>query len=221
MNTLYDEDRNKIGETWEPGWVYQYKIEGGLTAGDMLNFVNFIIEQDPETVKELKTMWTNLRGTGQFTAESVEAYVDEQAELLDASQRLNYTRWNVLGTKLFHNPSASVYASYDAAVDSLKSFIRTRVRWFDQKLGVAETVMQISVSDAGWATLYAPFAFEVPVPACTLMAGILTLTAGILTLTCGSPTVTCGAGTLTAGTFTFTTTVCPVPAASLACANTA
>lgn len=162
LNTVYNDDGNKIGETWEPDWVYQYKIEDGFTAGDMLNFVNLIIEQDPETVKELKTMWTNLRGTGQFTAESVEAYVDEQAELLDASQRLNYTRWNVLGTKLFHNPSSAVYASYEAAVDSLKSFIRTRVRWFDQKLGVADTVMQISVSDAGWATLYAPFAFEVP-----------------------------------------------------------
>ena len=162
VNTVYDDEGNNIGETWEPDWVYKCTVDGGITAGDMLNFVNIIIEQDPETGKELKTMWTNLRGTGQFSAESVVAYVDEQAELLDASQRLNYARWDVLGTKVFHNPSSAIYASYDAAVDSLKSYIRTRVKWFDQKLGVADTVLQISVSDAGWATLYVPFAFEVP-----------------------------------------------------------
>ena len=162
LNTLTDAEGNNIGETWEPDWVYKCTVDGGITAGDMLNFVNIIIEQDPETGKELKTMWTNLRGTGQFSAESVVAYVDEQAELLDASQRLNYARWDVLGTKVFHNPSSAIYASYDAAVDSLKSYIRTRVKWFDQKLGVADTVLQISVSDAGWATLYVPYAFEVP-----------------------------------------------------------
>ena len=162
VNTVYDDEGNKIGDTWEPDWVYKCTVDGGITAGDMLNFVNIIIEQDPETGKELKTMWTNLRGTGQFSAESVVAYVDEQAELLDASQRLNYMRWDVLGTKVFHNPSSAIYASYDAAVDSLKSYIRTRVKWFDQKLGVADTVLQISVSDAGWATLYVPYAFEVP-----------------------------------------------------------
>ena len=162
VNTAYDDAGNKI-DVWEPDWVYKYKIEDGLTAGDMLNFVNLIIEQDPDTEKELKTMWTNLRGTGLFTDESVIAYVDEQAEILDASQKLNYMRWDVLGTKLFHNPtSAASYTSYAQAVDSLKSFIRTRVKWFDQKLGVAETVLQISISDAGWATLYVPFAFEVP-----------------------------------------------------------
>ena len=161
-NTVKDSAGVTIGTVWEPGWVFEYKVEGGITAGDMLNFVDLIVKQDPETVKELKAMWTNLRGTGQFSAESILAYVDEQAALLDASQTLNYMRWNVLGTTVFHNPSSAAYTSYSAAVDSLKSYIRTRVRWFDQKLGVTETTQQVTISDAGWATLYAPFAFEVP-----------------------------------------------------------
>ena len=162
VNVLYDSEGNKIGETWEPDWVYKCHGVGGVTAGDMFNFVNLIIDQDPETEKELKTMWTNLRGTGKFSAESVISYVDEQAALLDASQTFNYMRWDVLGTKLFHNPKSALYTSYTQAVDSLKSYIRTRVKWFDQKLDVADTVLQISVSDAGWTTLYVPIAFEVP-----------------------------------------------------------
>ena len=161
-NTVFDEEGVAIGWVWEPNWLFQYQVEEGITAGDMLNFVDIVVEQDPETVKELKTLWTNLRGTGQFSAESILAYVDEQAALLDASQTLNYMRWNVLGTTVFHNPTSAAYTSYSAAVDSLKSYIRTRVQWFDQKLGVAETTQQVTISDAGWATLYAPFAFEVP-----------------------------------------------------------
>ena len=162
VNVLYDSEGNKIGETWEPDWVYKCHGVGGVTAGDMHNFVNLIIDQDSETEKELKTMWTNLRGTGKFSAERVIPYIDEQAALLDASQTLNYMRWDVLGTKLFHNPKSALYTSYTQAVDSLKSYIRTRVKWFDQKLGVADTVLHISVSDAGWSTLYVPIAFEVP-----------------------------------------------------------
>ncbi len=162
LNTVYDSSGSKIGVEWEPDWVYKFQVDGGITAGDMLNFVDIIIAQDPETEKELKTMWTNMRGTGQFTAERVIAYIDEQAAVLDASQHLNYMRWDVLGQKLFHNPNSASYTSYGAAVDSLKSYIRTRVDWFDQKLGVSDTILEVSVSEAGWATIYLPFAFEVP-----------------------------------------------------------
>ena len=162
QNSVYDDEGNKIGYVWNPNWLFQTQVEGGITAGDMLNFVDIIIEQDPENVKELKTMWTNFRGTGLFSEESVIAYIDEQAALLESSQTLNYQRWDVLGTRLFHNPTSAVYTSYAQAVDSLKAYIKTRVKWFDQKLGVADTVLQVSISDAGWATLYVPFAFEVP-----------------------------------------------------------
>lgn len=59
-------------------------------------------------------------------------WVDETAAYLDASQRLNFTRWPIMTQYVHMNPR--VHGSYAAEVDNVKSFLRKRVAWMDQKL---------------------------------------------------------------------------------------
>ncbi len=109
-------------------YVYTF----GSWAGNMFEFANRIIKNDTSTKTTLAELWSYARRHG-LTPESFLEYVDQTAELLDASQRLNFIRWPILSTKVHENWQAS--GSYEGEVDIVKEYIAGRFDWLDNKLG--------------------------------------------------------------------------------------
>ena len=149
-----------VGEEWTPRWLYSRTSDGhNVGAGDMVNFVTIIVDEDKANMDVIKTLWSDLRSNA-FSIESLYAYIDEQSELLNRSQELNYSRWDNLSKSCYHNPR--IRESWEAEVEFLKAYLEQRREWFDWKLGCKDTTMTISIPEEGWATVYLPMAFKVP-----------------------------------------------------------
>ena len=160
LHDVFDENGTYIGQDWTTKWLYSRTSDGsGICAGDMANFVSIIINEDKANLDEIKTLWSDLR-SNEFSLESLSSYIDEQSELLNQSQALNYTRWNNLTEKCYHNPR--IRDSWEAEVEFLKTYLNQRRDWFDWKLGCKDTTMTITVPEEGWATVYLPIAFKIP-----------------------------------------------------------
>lgn len=101
-------------------------------AGNTRPFVTHILYADQWTRAQMVEYWHRARNKG-VTAEELQAFVDSTAEVLDASQSLNFKRWNILSTRVHQNPVA--LGSYSAEVEQLKEFIANRIAWMDNMLG--------------------------------------------------------------------------------------
>lgn len=109
---------------------YVYR-SGGSTTGYLRNLVDQIVVQDPTSKNQLQQIWAEIRQAG-FSEESLNAYADEQAELLHYSQRLNFMRWPIINSYVHQNPRT--YGSYDAEVENVHHYINYRIPWLDSKL---------------------------------------------------------------------------------------
>lgn len=110
---------------------YIYRTAGS-TTGYMRTLVDKIVVQDASARRQLESLWAEIRRSG-FTEESMQEYIDEQAELLEQSQHLNFIRWPILNQLVHQNPRAR--GSFKAEVDNVRSYMRKRFAWMDRKLG--------------------------------------------------------------------------------------
>ena len=110
---------------------YIYRTNGS-TTGYLRTLVDKIVVQNASAKQQLASIWAQIRQAG-FTEESFIAYIDEQAELLEQSQRLNFMRWGNLNTIVHQNPKT--YGSYEAEVENIRHYINYRIPWMDNKLG--------------------------------------------------------------------------------------
>ncbi len=158
-STYMYKDRNEVQFHVGPCWDFDdamdndkrtYPVSGksdfifrhiGIYAGTLPNITNRILS-DPYAWDLLCRMWADKRDSGAFTEESMLHYVDSVAQMLDASQRLNFMRWNVLDTFVHLNFQA--LGSYEAELRTLRNYLRQRIRWLDLRLGYADP---LSVED--------------------------------------------------------------------------
>ena len=110
---------------------YIYRTNGS-TTGYLRTLVDKIVVQNTAAKQQLAAIWAQIRQAG-FTEESFIAYIDEQAERLEQSQRLNFMRWDNLNTVVHQNPKT--YGSYEAEVENIRHYINYRIPWMDNKLG--------------------------------------------------------------------------------------
>lgn len=111
---------------------YIYRTNGS-TTGYLRTLVDQIVVQDAASKQKLADIWAKARRAG-FTEESFIAYIDEQAALLEQSQRLNFMRWqNLLNSYVHQNPKT--YGSYAGEVENVRNYINYRIPWMDNKLG--------------------------------------------------------------------------------------
>ncbi|MBO4666034.1 MAG: CotH kinase family protein [Paludibacteraceae bacterium] len=109
---------------------YIYRTKGS-TTGYMKNLANQVAVNDAQGKAELKAIWAQAREAG-FTEENFLAYIDEQAEMLQESQRLNFIRWPIMNTYVHQNPR--LWGSYEAEVANVKRYVSERIPWMDNKL---------------------------------------------------------------------------------------
>ena len=111
---------------------YIYQWVNSSSAGTMDVLVERIVVNDTRTAGDLLKMWSATRSNG-LSGESLCDFVDKWAEEMDASQRLNFMRWDILNTKVHENPQAS--GSYEGEVAWVKNYLRERIVWMDNKIG--------------------------------------------------------------------------------------
>ena len=121
---------------------YIYR-SGGSTVGYLRTLVDKIVIQDADAKQQLKNLWEQIRRNG-FTEESMLDYIDEQAQLLDHSQRLNFIRWPILNQYVHQNPR--VRGTYQAEVENVRNYMRNRFAWMDRKLGFDPATLESEIT---------------------------------------------------------------------------
>ena len=111
-------------------------FDGGSHAGNMRSFAHRILKEDEHTMNEIYQIWSKARKNG-ITKEALCQWIDEQANLINQSQRLNFIRWDILNSIEHGNPVAR--GSFLNEVNYLKQYITDRIAWMDNKLGYHTT----------------------------------------------------------------------------------
>ena len=111
-------------------FIYATDVSSAAGGDDMKRFVSRIVKEDTVANAQLKQMWNELRSNGLLSEESLTAYIDQTAELLDESQKLNFKRWNILSKKFHMNFQA--LGTYEAEVGTVRSYINERLKHLDQ-----------------------------------------------------------------------------------------
>ena len=151
-----DEDLLRVGPVWDFDLAFNndkriYPVNnktdyiyrsGGSCAGNMKTFVDNIVVKDAPSKQQLVDIWDEARRSG-LTEENLLAFIDQWAEDLQQSQRLNFLRWPILNSKVHQNPVA--LGSFEAEVDVVRTFIKERLAWMDNKLGYTYKPDGISV----------------------------------------------------------------------------
>ena len=99
------------------------------------NGVRSLITRIINTTKDLQCEeWSKARLDRGLSAEQMLHLVDSLAEMADVSQRLNFIRWPILSSYVHQNFQA--LGSYSAEVESMKSYVSSRMDWVDKKVGI-------------------------------------------------------------------------------------
>lgn len=101
-------------------------------AGSMRTLATLIVSYDKATKKELSDLWSKMRRNG-FSEKYLCDFIDHWAAEMDASQRLNFMRWDILNQAVHENPQ--VAGSYDGEIAWVKNYITQRIPWMDNMIG--------------------------------------------------------------------------------------
>jgi len=129
FDIAYENDYRTYPINSNPSWTY---ASTGSTATGVRDIVNRIFS-DPAILTQLKSIYAKYRSTGVITENSLLKVIDDNATLLNQSQKLNFMRWSILNTKVHMNPQ--ILFTYEAEVLNVKNFVKDRLKWMDNKLG--------------------------------------------------------------------------------------
>ena len=140
FDIAYENDSRTYPINNNSEWIYN---SSGSSANGVKDWVNRIFS-DPKMKADLKRIYSDYRDRNIISQEALLGVADRYAAEMDQSQKLNFTRWNILNTRIHMNPRA--LGSYKAEVDSMKSFIKNRVAWMDKKIGYVPTSAKTTIS---------------------------------------------------------------------------
>lgn len=127
FDIAFENDNRVYPINTKPDYLYHYSV---YQAGTIRNFVDKILS-NASAKEQLKTQYASARNNG-LSAEQIGNYLDEQEAWLQQSQRLNFIRWPIMNQYVHINPH--LWGSYEAEVDHVRTFIKERFAWMDNKL---------------------------------------------------------------------------------------
>ena len=108
------------------------------------NGVKSLIPRIINTTKDLQCEeWSIARFDRGLSADGMIHLVDSLAEMADVSQQLNFIRWPILSSYVHQNFQA--LGNYTAEVESMKTYITSRMDWMDNKVGLDEKYSTIEL----------------------------------------------------------------------------
>jgi len=103
------------------------------------------IRETDEFKSKLYTRWTSLR-QGVLQTDVLLNYIDNVVDTLSEAQARNFTRWPVLGVKLW--PNWFIGATYDDEINWMKEWLTNRLAWMDRAVDEYKTVSVKEVEKA-------------------------------------------------------------------------
>lgn len=155
MGPLWDYDQSFGNTSLFDGWMTT-GFNWGYTNPDFGNWLKWWprMDDDPDYQQEFIDRWFELRGgllaTGRLLDE-----IDAIALDLDEAQRRNYERWPILGTEVWKDREAPNWperTTYEAEIDWLKDWTRSRLGWIDGQFTAPPVISAAPVGD-GTATI--------------------------------------------------------------------
>ncbi len=137
------DSRIKFGPAWDFNIAFGNAdyYQGDKTSNWQL-YVNYVDQYMPPfwfekllksvlAEKILQRRWKELR-SGFFSVDSINEFVDQNVTLLGEAIIRNFTRWNILGVKVWPNPD--VRFTYESEIGYLKQWLENRIQWIDNSL---------------------------------------------------------------------------------------
>lgn len=155
----------KLSNTQYSNWAYYYGSSYGSIPPTITNtptktFWNNILA-DSIAVHKMQAEWARLRSSKAVDKDELDAIIDHYYDMLGGvAQDMNFSRWDILNDYIHQN--YTIRGTYEAEVNYLKTYLGYRIPWMDNKLKCKEDTYELTMSDAEWATLYIPFAAEIP-----------------------------------------------------------
>lgn len=109
---------------------YLFNRNGTSAANGMKSFASRVLLHDSRTKADISRIWSTARNSRNLTAESLNEFVDATAAMLDASQKLNFTRWPIMNEYVHQNPRLA--GSYAGEVRYMKEYITKRMAHLDK-----------------------------------------------------------------------------------------
>ena len=109
-------------------WDYIYASNGSVASEAVRQMVTRIVKEDPKAKERLIELWEAACNEGDL--KNLNTVVDQNAELLQEAQELNFKRWKILNQHVHMNFQA--LGSYDKEVQTVKNYIDGRLQKFDE-----------------------------------------------------------------------------------------
>lgn len=142
----FDNDGRTYPVTQTAATQYLWRTRKGSFANNMYEFVNRVFYTDYQTENDVLEVWRE--ACNKVDGLSVDWFnnkVDEYAAMLNQSQKLNFTRWDILNTRVHENPVAR--GSYEAEVQHVKDYFKDRLPQLDKIIGYDRDKEQGGIED--------------------------------------------------------------------------
>ena len=113
LDLAFDNDIFLYPTNEKTNFAFKYVYSNGSTQDLVMKLLS-----NDSLLKKIQKLWIKVTTSG-FTKEAMIKFINEQVELLNESQKLNFIRWNILNQKQFLQPVAR--GSYEAEIDYLKN----------------------------------------------------------------------------------------------------
>jgi flagellar biosynthesis/type III secretory pathway chaperone len=107
---------------------YIYASNGSVASEAIRQMVSRIVKEDPEAKERLVELWKAAINEGNL--DDLNNVVEENAELLQQAQELNFKRWKILNQHVHMNFQA--LGSYEKEVQTVKNYVDGRLKKFDE-----------------------------------------------------------------------------------------
>jgi hypothetical protein len=111
------------------GWAYLFPCTGD---GYQVPFWWQKLLQDTNYTNELKCRWTNYR-LHVLSEPHIYSIIDSISNCLNESKTRNFSKWTILGTYVWPNPSPQP-ATYAGEIQNLKNWVHRRLIWLDANI---------------------------------------------------------------------------------------
>ena len=115
---------------------YLYRSNNASAASGMRDFVNRILDYDPDAKPMIRAIWEHAAEHRGLTAAELIDYLDTRAAAIDDSQRLNFLRWNIMNETVHQNPV--IEGSYAGEVNRVRNYITSRFPFLYNIIGKYE-----------------------------------------------------------------------------------
>ncbi len=109
------------------GWSYEFQG----TCDNSHPFWIRKLTEIPNVADKINCRWQELR-SGPYNTDSLLAFINDNVSTLDAAQKRNFERWQVLGTYVW--PNYYVGDTYSDEVKYLKDWLKDRLTWMDNNM---------------------------------------------------------------------------------------